>query len=188
MKVLISGIVGAAVATTAWLSLEYVTHKEFGWLACLVGIVTGLSIHWAAGAHARASFGRGALAVLLTLAACVGGRLLYVKVMESVRGELNVKMAQVVKSVENEGEAGADTEKDSTETSEEDAKSTMMAPRGDRPATSINLQKPTLKTTLSQGDMLWLCLAALVAYVVGKGNDTQPTLTQPAQTPEQPPA
>lgn len=189
MKVLISGIIGAAVATAAWLALEHFTLKEFGWLACLVGFVTGLAIHSAAGAHARASFGRGALAVILTLAACVGGRLLYVKVMESVRADLNEQMAQVA---EPKGGEVADAENGSSETSDEGGEAAepkpAQPPEADMPAASMKLQKPSMKTAISQGDMLWLCLAALIAYVVGKGSDGQPTAAEPVAAPEQPSA
>jgi hypothetical protein len=191
MKTLLSGIVGAAAATAAWLALEHVTQREFGWLACLVGLITGLSVHWAAGSHARASFVRGALAVLLTLAACVGGRMVYVKVMESVLGDLDAQMAQVDKPVDGEGEVGADTQNDSAVASDQDAEAAETTPKArqtDMPAASMKIKKPTVKATISQADMLWLCVAALAAYVVGKGNDKQPTTTAPAGAQEQPPA
>jgi hypothetical protein len=182
MKTLISGIVGAAVAAVAWMALEHVTHKDFGWLALVVGLVTGVAVHWGAGAHARESFARGALAVLLTLTACVGGRMLYVAYVRSVSQQVTTHVAQVAKQLEQEARQDAD-----------DAEASAEAPppadsreRDDRPR--VKLQRPTLKQPITQWDMLWLCLAALVAYVTGKGVDRQPPPTEPAATDAQPPA
>ncbi len=189
MKTLLSGIVGAAVATAAWLALEYVTQREFGWLACLVGLITGLSVHWAAGSHARASFVRGALAVVLTLAACVGGRMVYAKVMERVSADLNKQMALVEEIMVEEGEVDTDTQDDSAESSDEVAVAAEPeARRADIADARIKMNKPSVKSAMSQADMLWLCVAALAAYVVGKGSDKQPSMTAPAGTEGQPPA
>jgi len=167
MKVLISGIVGAAVATAAWLVLEHITQLDLGWLACLVGLVTGISIHLAAGPNARESFGRGALAVLLTLAACAGGRMLYAQYMRSIGNELNVKIAKTVETEET------DDEQDAIATDEVIEQESVVS-REDLAPESLRMQKPTIKETVTEKDMLWLCLAALAAYITGKGRDNPP--------------
>ena len=110
MKTLVCGIIGAAVAVAAWLALEIVTVKEFGWMAVLVGLVTGVVMHMAAGAHAGESYGRGALAALLALAACVGGPRLKVEYMQSLTAEEvgEVKVDPVADNGESAAAGAAD--------------------------------------------------------------------------------
>ena len=82
MRVLIGGIVGAAAAAAVWMAIEHNTKQEFGWMAVAVGVVTGLAVHWAAGAGSRGSYGRGGLAAVLALLACVYCPQVYAKVMQ----------------------------------------------------------------------------------------------------------
>ncbi len=166
MRVLIAGIIGAAVSSGAWLALEHVTLKNFGWLAIVVGLVTGIAIHAAAGVHARQSFLRGALAIILALAACVGGRQVYAKYMQKVNvanQPARIALAQV---------EGGEESDDSTEgTGEAVADTTEPEALAEFGAGRIGVKKPSLKMAMSEWDFLWLGLAALAAYVTGKGRD-----------------
>ena len=81
MRVLIGGIVGAVVAAVVWMAIEHNTKRELGWMAVAVGLMTGLAVRRAAGAGARASYVRGALAVVLAMIACVGARQVYANVI-----------------------------------------------------------------------------------------------------------
>lgn len=184
MKVLLSGLIAAAVTATVWLALEHVTMKDLGWLACLVGLATGIAIHKAAGAHAHESFGRGALAVVLTLAASVGGRMLYVEYMRSVEARLTVEVARSAEAVGavDEGALVVDVEEGAPERD-----SNLMTISDRSGDTSLPMSKPSVKRTLSEWDSLWLCLAALAAYVTGKGTDKQTHAAVPKESEEQPP-
>jgi type IV secretory pathway VirB10-like protein len=73
MRVVLGGIVAAAATTAAWLGLETVLHANLAWMACAVGLVTGLCVHRLAGPHAGASVARGTLAAVLTAAAMTAG-------------------------------------------------------------------------------------------------------------------
>jgi len=167
MRVLLAGIVGAIVSSGAWLALEHVTLKDFGWLAVLVGLVTGIAIHIGAGTGAKQSYLRGALAIALALTACVGGRQVYAKYMQ----KMNVaNQPAIVASVQKD--SGEDAG-DSTEISGE---AVDDAPELDRLTDArrtgnMGTRKSSLKSSMGVWDMLWLCLAALAAYVTGKGRD-----------------
>ena len=168
-RVLFAGMIGAAVAAAVWLGLEYVTQMNLDWLSCGVGVVTGYCVHRAAGPHSGGSFVRGALSVLLTLVAIVGGRQVYVKVIEANAGVASTKT--IVAPLMSDPEA-ADGQEDATEKVDEALTQTDKVTR-QRPlgAETVGSSQLPLKSSLSEWDMLWICLAALAAYVVGKGRD-----------------
>lgn len=162
MRVLLSGIIGAAASAAAWFYLENVTKHELGWLAIGVGIVTGLCINAAAGASAHESIGRAALAVVLSLAAIVGGRAVYARVMQSinqVNENVPVMVAETAEET-NEGEAGE------AAGVVEEVEEPVRIPTGAAPA--LALEKPPLNA-VSILDMVWMGVAALAAYITGKG-------------------
>ena len=182
MRVLICGVVGAVAAAAVWLGLEHFLQKDIGWLALAVGLVTGLSVHKAGGSAVNGSYARGGLAALLALAAIVGGRQVYAKVMEAVND--NAAPAVVVAAAEGQ----ADDDAADTATTES-AESNVEPP----PIEQIGIgkagrQKVSLKKRSSQMEMVWMCAAGLVAYIIGKGRDPIPVAAEQTaeQTSEQP--
>lgn len=167
MRVLISGLIGAVASAAAWFYLEHATGHEMGWLAIAVGLVTGLCVNAGAGPSARESTGRAALAAILALAAIVGGRVVYAKVMQNVSQVKNV--GNVVAEVEVQGEDAAGDEVAEAVVEQEPVElPTARSPK------SLRLEKPTVDT-VSEVDFLYMGVAALLAYVTGKGrNKTAP--------------
>ncbi len=178
MRVLICGIVGAAAAAAVWLGLELWLQKDIGWLALAVGLVTGLSVHKAAGGATGGGYVRGGLAALLALAAIVGGYKLKAKVMEAVN---DAAAAVAVASV---AEDLADDDSDDTVTSGAADSRVELPPIEQIGIGEAGGHKVSLKKRCSQMDMVWMCAAALVAYIFGKGRD--PILATAEQTGEQP--
>lgn len=162
MRVLICGVIGAVVAATAWLGLEFFLQKDIGWLAIAVGLVTGLSVHKGAGSVTGGGYARGAFAALLALAAIVGGRQAYAKVMEAVNNSA-APIAVVTGTVE---EADDDTSS-KVATSEETVPEVEV-----ETISLISLaEKVSMRKQFSLMEMIWMCSAALIAYVTGKGPD-----------------
>jgi hypothetical protein len=193
MRVLVGGIIGAAVAVAVWLGLEHVTQMDLGWLVCGVGVITGYCVHRAAGPRSGGSFVRGGLSVLLALVAIVGGRLVYAKVMEGTAGkamavavadepggdEAQVEQSQEVEAQKVETQE-VETQEESEETTEESTatsqRSATVDERSVAPVGMGPIAIPSRKPSFSQLGMLWMSLAALAAYVIGKGRDeVQPT-------------
>jgi hypothetical protein len=180
MRVLIGGLIGAAVSAAAWFGLEYATGREFGWLAIAVGVATGMCVNAAAGAGAAASYGRAALAVMLTMLALVGGRVVYAQIMRSV--------SQVTTVVPGEDLAAAEaTEQEAQEavgaTAGDAAAPAERTPLDFRGAGGLTFQKPKA-TTMSEFDMLWMGLAALMAYFFGKGSGKPAPIVTETSMPE----
>jgi len=183
MRIFFAGLIGAAVTTVVWLALEYVTLMDFGWLSCGVGVVTGYCVHRAAGPHSGGSFVRGALSVLLTLAVIVGGRQVYAKVMNTI-----TVRAQVVPVMSD-----SETKDTSGETvGEVDRAIPRLASEAELRGGPFGLDSGSplaQKKAFSDWDMLWMCLAALAAYVIGKGRDevAAPSTSDQPQLESQPP-
>ncbi len=167
MRGLLCGVIGAAASAAAWLAAEHYQQANYGWMVCLIGVVTGISIKKASTSGAS-GFARGALAIILTLAAILGGRQVYARIMEST--STGDQPAQIILDPEGEAE---DEEAENTEAPP--AKTELPEPIEDLSALGkTNYSKSAMKKNMSDRDMLWLCVAALAAYVTGKGSDKAP--------------
>ncbi len=168
MRVLICGVIGAVAAAAVWLGLEHYLQKDMGWLALAVGLVTGLSVHKGAGNATGGGYARGGFAALLALAAIVGGRQVYAKVMEAVNDSAS---AITVEEVVEDQTAG-----DSEEASTGEATESAVEERIEEPTRGggVGGTKMPMKKRFSEMEMVWMCAAALVAYIVGKGPDPVP--------------
>jgi len=176
MRVLLGGIIGAAVAASAWMAIEHSTQQELGWMAIAVGLVTGFAVHKAAGAGSRSSYARGAMAVLFALIACVGSRQVYAKIMKQ-----SASTAVAAASVEA-GEEAATEETDSEQPAESPKQVLQLADQ--EVFTASVYGGKSIAKGLSQWDMLWLSGAALSAYVVGKGRDQAAASAEEGESPE----
>ncbi len=165
MRVLLSGVIGAAVAAAAWMAIEHSTKQEFGWMAIVVGVVTGLAVHCAASTGSRSSIARGALAAVLALAASVGCRQVYAKVMEKSDSGAAAAVAAAPADP-----SGSETEDSQAEEVAEPAKLALSLEKQNAPGAAV-YGAMSFKKGLTQWDMLWLSMSALSAYVVGKGRD-----------------
>lgn len=166
----IGGLIGAAASAAGWLAIEHTQQTSLGWMVILVGLVTGFCVHKGSSVTS-VGFTRGALAIILTLAAIVGGRQAYAKIMQA-----NASSAQEAVVVsEPQDDAPADDEG-------EDSGETAPAPVLPQETPDLvglgqrNYTKSAMKKNMSDRDMIWLCVAALAAYLTGKGGDKAPSV------------
>lgn len=182
MKVLLSGIIGASLGAALWLGLENLTGMNLGWLACVVGVITGLCVHWAAGPDADSSFGRGALATVLALAAIVSGPQVYLMTIASRSDTVGLGNAAVSTAVTSSASTGEDGEDVVTDSLPTRTPSKTRLSEGKR---TIGTTGVKLTRSLSEIQMLWMCIAALAAYVLGKGRDqVSPTMLNEEESPD----
>ena len=168
MRALFGGVVGAGASTAAWLAFEHFQQANYGWLVCLIGLITGMSVHRAAGkAASGGGFARGELATVLTLAAIVGGQQVYAKIMQATSSAAAAVTAGSAKG------QGADGEGDAKTGADADAPAAVLIPEINEATAGAGQRgysKSNMKKNLSDWDMVWMCVAALAAYVTGKGN------------------
>ena len=165
MRALLGGLIGAAASAAGWLAVEHFQQASYGWMVVLVGLVTGFCVH-KAGEGNSGGFARGALAIILTLAAIVGGRQVYAKIMQAsstAASAVTVDTAKV--EVPDADEEEADTG---------EAPAPVVTPELAEDAGALGKRgysKTAMKKNLSEMDMVWMCVAALASYVIGKGGD-----------------
>jgi len=165
---LFGGIVGGAIGAAIWVAIEYSTQSEYGWIAWPVGLLVGLGVHKAASADIRGGFLRGAVAALLALAAVIGAG--------KAKAVVMTKMAEKAAEPAN---ISAKASHDAHDASEETETANGEAPEVqdllnvlESPSTSIIESSMPNKqgNAFKEKDMLWLCLSAVTAYMVGKGS------------------
>ncbi len=166
MRVFLAGLFGAAASAAAWLAAEHFTQSSYGWMVCLVGLVTGFCVLKARTGN-TGGVARGALAIILTLSAILGGRWVYARVMEASAKDTS---AAVAVNIDPAGDA-ADEDSDT-----DDAVATTPAaiaiPEIDPSAELAGgYSKSAMKKSGTEWDMIWMCVAALAAYVTGRGGD-----------------
>ncbi len=180
MKALLGGIVGGVASGAAWLAAEHFAQANYFWMVVLVGLVTGLSVHWAGSSSKGWGTARGALALVLTMAVIVGGRQVYVNFMEST---IDTKaIAQAIITTEQ-----IPVENLEDEPTESDVTPATPAPTPKVQPRTIGMSgrhEPSIKQHFSEWDMIWMSLAALAAYISGKGGEKSPVVEPVEQPPK----
>ncbi len=162
MRALFGGVIGAVVSASAWLAMEHFNHANYGWMVCLVGLVTGVCVHQAA-ASGSGGLLRGILAVALTFAAIVGGPRIYLKILLAASPDDGPVTAQLLDDVSEASEKKKASDSQAIAMPEIDETLNRVG-KGD-------YSKSALKKNITQWDTFWLSLAALAAYITGKGGD-----------------
>ncbi len=182
MRVLLGGLIGAAASAAAWFFLEYTTQHELSWLAIAVGLVTGMCVNAGAPAGAPQSYGRATLAVALTLLAIVGGRYVYAQVMQNMSQVTTVMPANPtappgeVATQEAQDQVASDEAADDAETAGDQQRQATGTVSG-----AGRIPKPTVNS-YKEAEVVWMALAALAAYLTGKGSGKAGPVTADAPT------
>ena len=176
MKSLVFGIVGAAVAAFAWKAVDHMFDPEFTWLALGVGLVTGIAVRKGADANSGESFGRGAMAAIIALAACVGAYFGYVEFMKAENEKQAKAAADKIAEVDKAEEPAEDPNADPNAAAEEVNQDPVdisevvdrKAPEG--AVAEMKVSKPSVPNEMDEIlNLLWLSGSGLIAYIFGKG-------------------
>jgi hypothetical protein len=170
----LGGIIGAAVGV-ALLFAIYRFSDGF-WSAIPFAILTGLGVRMAVSTAGHPSYARGALTAILALAAYIGG-LTLVAYVTSARA--SAPLARVATADKSSQDAGDADNKDAA------------APA---PAPVAEMNTSAARNDAHRGPMVgapqfnawnfvWLGVAALVAYELGRGSDARATYAEPAAPP-----
>jgi hypothetical protein len=167
-KTLIGAIVGAALGIGVWIAIYLLFGMDHVALAILVALLTGLGVRTLVSTSGHASYARGALTGLLALAAYVGGWFLVAEVAKA-RAATAPKRPAAAAPKAAEGDV-----KDAA------------GPAGEAPPVEIPQavqRTPTggaMPKAVTPGqnplDYVWLAIAALVAYELGRGTGAKPVV------------
>jgi len=162
-KALVGAIIGAAVGIVLLLVAYRFFEMTDVWLALPFAFVTGLGVRLLGNTPGRSSYVRGALTMVIALAAYLGGGRLVAQVATSRAN------APIEKKVTPPADASADksdgeTAEEATDEPQDAAPAAAQAPTA---APGPVFAKPQMQRAFSTWDFIWLCAAALCAYIMG---------------------
>jgi hypothetical protein len=174
-KSLIGAIIGAAVGIVLLVVVYRVLQWDKVWLAIPFAFITGLGVRTLVGTAGHPSYARGALTMLIALAAYIGGWLLV--------AQMATASAKVANKPANVAEADAANAADATEGGAAPAPAEPPPPIRTTEAPKTRMTAPAQQ---SNWDLIFLAIAALVAYEMGRGTGASPApvATEPAEPAE----
>jgi hypothetical protein len=168
-KTLVGAIIGAVLGIGLLIAVYLLAGIDKMWMAIPVAILTGIGVRMVAATSGHASYLRGAITVVLAMAAYLGG-------LAVTRAVANHRAASVAKAnpprVATEEPADAGAAK-----SEEPG---AEAPPPNAPPIAVVNPGPTPRRSalpnqsFSTWDFISLAVAALVAYELGRGSGMAP--------------
>ena len=166
-KALIGAIIGAAVGIAVLIAVQHYRQLDQTWLAIVVALFVGLGVRAMVSTTGHASYLRGALTGVLALAAYFGGMQLYSQLAQ--RGILAKKLPAPppVAATDAEGETGeGENEKTGAEA---DGVAVPVEPVATAPPPAVPRGGMPMQPA-SPWDYVWLTVAALIAYELGRGS------------------
>jgi hypothetical protein len=170
-KALVGAILGAVVGIGMLVAVYLTADITSFWLAIPFAIITGLGVRMLVSTAGHASYARGVFTMLLAMAAYFVGWMVVAKVATA---RATREPAKPIVKVEETTEADA-----------KDAEMTEEAPPTPAPAppprtSDVAPVRPAAPPLGSSWDIIWLAVAALVAYELGRGSAAAATSTAPA--------
>jgi hypothetical protein len=187
-KTLVGAIIGGALGIVVLLFVQHHHGWDGYWMALPVALLTGLGVRLAAKVKGHPSYLRGALTGLLSIALFIAGQ--YVVAQVVTRGaaakpvptqESVVRPAADEANTENEAaaiEEPAAAPQTQDQEAAEPAADEQAAPADDErtgPVEGVGQAPMIARTPLAKQwttmDLLWLCIAALIGYSLGRGSE-----------------
>lgn len=170
-KTLIGAIIGAAIGIALLVIVYMAFTIDAVWLAIPVAILTGLGVRTMVSTSGHPSYLRGATTGVLALAAYLVGWYIVAQVATqraSAAAEPRADLAAAAQPAE--GAAGDSADATEGDDAKADAPKAADEPQT-RPAGSnaAVARNPAMPRSFSTLDFVWLCLAGLVAYELGRG-------------------
>jgi hypothetical protein len=183
-KSLLGAIVGAAVGIVLLLVVYLTLHIDKMWLSIPFAIITGLGVRMFVSTAGHASYVRGAMTMVLALAGYIGGWQLAPKVVTAAANAQSPKPPAAAAAAEQPaGETAEAKDKEAAEP--KDAAAPVEQPKAaTTPAEKPQPRPAAAKSFGSTWDVIWLAIAALVAYEMGRGSGiaTKSVESSPAGT------
>lgn len=164
-------LIGAAVGGALGIGLLVVVYllgiRDYSWLAIPVALLTGLGVRWMVATYRQPSYARGALTGVLALAAFVLGN--YVVAQVAMRQALAARAP---------AEGGDDSEQvdgDNESRAAVGVDMPIVPVRDEQRMAGGDLRMRVPARAFSTMDFIWLSVAALVAYELGRGSGSATT-------------
>jgi hypothetical protein len=181
-RALVGAVVGGACGIAAYVGAYFLLGWQHTWFAVVVALLVGLGVRALVATKGHPSYVRGGLTALVAIAAFVGGMLLVVEL-----AKLQAKKAsQAARPVAAQSEDAGSTASESTQSAEPAEVSPQMIERPQ--AVDGAVGNVRARNELSTWDFIWMSVAALIAYELGRGSATAaPSATAGENAPTTPP-
>ena len=162
-KTVVGAIIGAALGIGLLIAVYLMFGIDKMWMAIPVALLTGLGVRMVAATSGHASYLRGAITVVLAMAAYLGG-LAITRAVANHRAE-TVSKANPPRAAAEEPGAPGDAK------SEEPVAPPVNAPPTSSQAPELAMRRSAMPSqAFSTWDFISLAVAALVAYELGRGS------------------
>ena len=165
-KSLLGAILGAAVSIGLLIGAYLLLQRDNVWLAIPFALITGFGVRMMVNTAGHASYARGVMTMLIALAAYIGGWRAVSMIATAKANQPLPKPAVTAPAEPAEGEAKE----------EDTADAPAETPKEEQPAAApprANVAQPRPAPVSAFGspwDVVWLAIAALVAYEMGRGS------------------
>jgi hypothetical protein len=167
-KTIVGAIIGAVLGILLLLVVNLVFRLDQTWLAIPVAILVGLGVRMMVSTTGHPSYLRGAITGLLALATYIAG---WPVVAQVATMKAESKPAVVAADTADAAEAG---DEEATETPAEAPTPAPARPRAVGAANEV--RKPLMPQETSPWDLVFLGIAALIAYELGRGTGGKPVV------------
>jgi hypothetical protein len=182
-RALVGAVIGGVIGVLILIGAYFLAGAEHTALAIVVAILVGLGVRTMVATKGHASYARGALAAVVALAAFVGGKMVVAGIAAGQTDTGIQRSNSPAPPPAAKEELGAGDESTAANLPAETA---VHADQGHAPLSPPDANRPPMapkiKLAYSPWDFLWLSVAALVAYELGRGSGTAPA--SPAIDPE----
>jgi hypothetical protein len=178
-KALIGAIIGAALGIGLLIAVYLLFQIDHVALAIGVALLTGLGVRTLVSTTGHASYTRGALTGILALAAYVGGWLLVAEVAKAMAARTPKRAPAAAAQ-----KADQDADQAAAPAGEAAVPEPQPIGRGPTGAAAPKAVAPGQNPL----DYVWLAIAALVAYELGRGTGAKPVEMEEPPGPETEPA
>jgi hypothetical protein len=183
VSAVVGGVIGAAVGVGLHAVLETSVLKSPGgaaWFAIAIGLLTGLGVRMASGAHLDRSYVRGAISGLIALGAIVASSFVVREVMK--RREVAVKSDVAPVAAKDAAADDAEAEDADAKADEEPAEPTVAKGAASPVGAGIGAPKAGA-TDMNPWHFVFMALGGLVAYELGRGVDHSKRVEAAAEEP-----
>jgi len=166
-KALIGALVGGVLGIGVLVLIHSLTGWDKYWLAIPVALLTGLGVRWMVSTKGHPSYARGALTAVVAMLAFFA----WYPIMAQITTRKSIAQPVVIEREDADDDAEADAPADGGATVEP-VRMEEPAPMGDAAMRNARQQE------ISAWDIISLCLAAFIAYELGRGSGPSTSASQ----------
>ncbi len=187
-KSLLGAVIGGAIGVAVLVGAYFLFGTEHTGLAILVAFLVGFGVRAMVATKGHTSYVRGAITALIAIAAFVGGKFI---VAEIATRSIVANAEQPMRVAAQTDQRAANDSAEATSESDEAAAQEEVEVRRQverSPAGGALRRTPRVNTSFSTWDFIWLSVAALIAYELGRGSGSTPPVASTTDAPSSPAA